>query len=111
MEKFSLTLADYAQDHQWVRMLGWTDAELRQVPIHDEATSGGDYLNLANFGNTALGVSQEAGGGTSAQVHSIQNLYIYRSDTPPQLYERLQRLADQGGPDPYPPGQQRQRRA
>jgi hypothetical protein len=111
MERYARTLYDYGQDHQWVRRLGWTEPELRSVPIHDEATSHAettavdDYLNLANFGNTGLGVTAQAGGGgTSANVRSLQNVYVYRSDTPPALYARLERLLDQEGPTPYPPG-------
>jgi hypothetical protein len=105
MERFARTLYDYSKDHQWVRLMGWTDAELRSVPIHSNATSHGttgpedDYLNLANFGATSLGVSsQGSGGGTSANVRSIENTYVYRADSPPPLYERLQRLIDEGGP-------------
>jgi hypothetical protein len=103
MEKFSLTLFDYAQDHQWPRLMGWSEDELRSVPIHYEATGGSDFLNLANFGATGLGVSSESGGGTSAGARSLQNVYVYQSDCPPPLYERLQRLMDQGGPmaDPH----------
>lgn len=97
-EKFALTLYDYAREHQWVRLLGWTEDELRSVPIHYEATSAFDYLNLANFGNTALGVSAESGGGTSAHTRAIQNVYVYQSDTPPELYLRLQRLMDEEKP-------------
>jgi hypothetical protein len=104
-------LYDYSLDHPWVRLMGWTEDELRSVPIHEEATSHGtlgpedDYLNLANFGATGLGVSsQGSGGGTSAQVRSIQNVYVYRSETPPALYARLQRLVDEGGPPAHTPG-------
>jgi hypothetical protein len=111
MERFARTLYDYSQDHQWVRLMGWTEAELRSVPIHYEATSHAttgpedDYLNLANFGATSLGVSsQGSGGGTSANVRSIENTYVYRADTPPALYDRLQRLIDQGGPTAHAPG-------
>jgi hypothetical protein len=121
VERFARSLYDYSQEHQWVRLLGWTDDELLSVPIHSDATSHAqtspedDYLNLANFGATGLGVSsQGSGGGTSANVHSLENVYVYRSDTPPALYNRLQRLMDQGGPIPYAPGdfeQQRRRSA
>jgi len=104
MDTFALTLWDYGRDHQWVRLLGWSEDDLRAIPIHYEATSAGDYLNLANFGNTALGVSSVAGGGTSAHTRALQNVYVYQSDTPIALYERLQKLVDQGGPDPYPTG-------
>ncbi len=118
MERFARSLYDYSRDHQWVRLMGWTEDELRSVPIHDEATSHAqvtsedDYLNLANFGATSLGVSaQGSGGGTSAQVRAIQNIYVYRSDTPPVLYDRLQKLLDQGGPPAHTPGMfERERR-
>lgn len=103
MERFAQNLYDYGRDHQWVRLLGWSEEELRTVPIHFEATSDSDYLNLANFGNTALGVSSVAGGGTSAQTRALQNVYVYQCDTPPGLYARLSRLADQEGPTPFGP--------
>ncbi len=103
-EQFALTLYDYGRTHQWVRLMGWSDDELRAVPVHYEATSASEYLNLANFGNTALGVSSVSGGGTSADTRSIQNIYVYQSDTPPHLYERLQRLLDQEGPPAHSPG-------
>ncbi|HVC35543.1 MAG TPA: hypothetical protein VNL16_18700 [Chloroflexota bacterium] len=92
------TLYDYSRDHQWVRLMGWTDDELRSVPIHFQATSAGDYLNLANLGNTALGVSSEAGGGTSADTRALQNAYVYQSEAPPRLYQQLQRLIEQETP-------------
>ena len=105
MAKHELTLHDYAQDHQWVRMLGWTDDELRSVPIHYAATSHAttgpedEYLNLANFGNTGLGVtSLDMGGGTSAHTRSLQNVYVYRSECPPRLYERLLRIMEEEKP-------------
>jgi hypothetical protein len=105
------TLYEYGRDHQWVRLLGWTDVELQSVPIHSHATSHAttgpedEYLNLANFGNTGLGVtSLGEGGGTSANVRDLRNVYVYREDTPPELYQRLQRLMDQEGPTPFAPG-------
>ncbi|HEX5416795.1 MAG TPA: hypothetical protein VFZ25_14095 [Chloroflexota bacterium] len=105
MAQHGRTLYDYAQDHQWVRMMGWSDQELRSVPIHYEATSHAttgpedEYLNLANFGNTGLGVtSLGMGGGTSADTRSLQNIYVYRSDCPPQLYDRLRRTMEEEKP-------------
>ena len=99
---FELTLYDYKDLLQWVRMLGWSDDELRQVPVHEEATAGEPYLNLANFGGTGLGVTERAqGGGTSANVRSIRNLYVYQSETPPELYRRLEELATRGGPSAF----------
>ena len=56
-EELALTLFDYAADYQWIRLLGWTDEELRGVRVHEQATSGDEMINLANFGGTALGVS------------------------------------------------------
>jgi hypothetical protein len=120
LERFSRTLYDYSQDYQWIRLMGWTEDELRSVPVHEQATSHAssgpldDYLNLADFGATSLGVSsQGSGGGTSAQVNSIRNMYVYRSDTPAPLYDRLQRLVDEGGPPAHTPGlfEREQRRA
>lgn len=100
-EAHSLTLYDYQADLQWVRNLGWSDDELRQVPVHEQATAGEDYLNLANFGGTALGVTERSGGGTSADVRALRNLYVYRSDTPAHLYKQLSDLLDRGGPSAF----------
>jgi hypothetical protein len=97
----TLTLFDYAADYQWIRLLGWTDDELRRVPVHEQATAGDEMINLANFGGTPLGVSANAGGGTSAEARSIRNLWVYKSTTPPELWARLRELADRGGPSGY----------
>lgn len=105
MAQHGRTLHDYAQDHQWVRMMGWSEHELRSVPIHYDATSHAttgpedEYLNLANFGNTSLGVTSiDYGSGTSADARSLQNVFVYRSDCPPQLFERLRRIMDEEKP-------------
>ncbi|MBX5492540.1 MAG: hypothetical protein IRZ14_15420 [Chloroflexi bacterium] len=100
-EQRALTLFDLADQYQWIRMLGWSEDELRQVPVHHQATAGTEMLNLANFGGTALGVSTNAGGGTSAQVRAIPNLWVYRPEVPAPLWERLRELADRGGPSGY----------
>ena len=100
MGRFERTLYDYRDELQWVRLLGWTDEQLKQVPVHEEATAGEPYLNLANFGGTNLGVT-ERGGPTSAAVHSIHNLYIYEREVPEELYRQLRDLVDRGGPSGY----------
>jgi len=86
-------------------MMGWSEKELRSVPIHYDATSHAttgpedEYLNLANFGNTGLGVtSLGMGGGTSANTRSLENIYVYRSDCPPQLFDRLRRTMEEEKP-------------
>lgn len=105
MAQHRRTLHDYSRDHQWVRLLGWSEGELRSVPIHFEATSHAttgpedEYLNLANLGNTGLGAtSLGQGGGTSADTRSLQNVYVYRSECPPPLYERLRRVLEEEQP-------------
>ena len=105
MAQHGRTLHDYAQDHQWVGMMGWSEKELRSVPIHYDATSHAttgpedEYLNLANFGNTGLGVTSiEFGSGTSANTRSLENVFVYRSDCPPQLFERLRRVMEEEKP-------------
>lgn len=103
-EPFSLTLFDYKDTLNWVRHMGWSDEELQQVQVHEQATAGEDYLNLANFGGTPLGVTERSGGGTSAGIRNVRNLYVYRRTTPPALYERLQSLVDRGGPSGYEDG-------
>ena len=101
-EEFALTLFDYRHQLNWVRYLGWTDEELQQVPVHEQATAGEDYLNLANFGGTPLGVSERGGGGTSADIREgIHNLYVYKREVPPHLYQQLQELVERGGPSGY----------
>ncbi|TAK28678.1 MAG: hypothetical protein EPO21_22580 [Chloroflexota bacterium] len=100
MEKFELTLYDYRNDLNWVRQMGWSDEELQQVPVHEQATAGENYLNLANFGGTTLGVTAR-GGPTSAAVHNIHNLYVYERETPEHLYKQLREMVDRGGPSAY----------
>jgi hypothetical protein len=103
-ERFALTLYDYRDQLHWVGQMGWKDDDLRRVPVYEQATSGEDYLNLANFGGTALGVSERSGGGTSASSHSIHNIYVYRRTTPPELYRRLEKLMKLGGTSGYEDG-------
>ena len=102
-EPFAMTLYDYKDTLQWVRLLGWSDDELRLVPVHEQATAGEPYLNLANFGGTGLGVTERAqGGGTSADARdAIHNLYVYQSETPAHLYRRLEEIATRGGPSAF----------
>ena len=100
-QDFSLTLYDYADEYQWIRMLGWSEEDLRKVPVHEEASSGEEYLNLANFGGTPLGVSAVAGGGTSGNVRAIRNLYVYKSEVPDNLWQKLADLANRGGPSAF----------
>ncbi len=100
-EEMALTLYDYQPTLQWVRLLGWSEDELRRVPVHEQATAGEEYLNLANFGGTALGVSERAGGGTSANVTSLHNLYVYKHEVPDDLWQRLADLANRGGPSAF----------
>ena len=97
----TLTLHDLAADHQWIRMLGWSDDQLRDVLVHEEATAGDEMINLSNFGGTALGTSQNAGGGTSADARAIRNLFVYKSETPADSWRRLKDIVDQGGPSGY----------
>ena len=105
VEPFARTLYDMREELQWVRMLGWTDDELRSVPVHADATTNQEYLNLANFSGTGLGVTtRDQGGGTSADVQSIRNLYVYSSEAPPDLYRQLEDLLNKGGPSAYEDG-------
>jgi hypothetical protein len=69
--------------------------------VYEEATSGDEMLNLSNVGGTALGVSANAGGGTSADARSLPNLWVYRGQTPPPHWDRLRELMNRGGPSGY----------
>jgi len=100
-EPFALTLYDYKSELNWVRHLGWADDDLRQVSIHEQATSADDYINLTNWGGTALGVSAKSGGGSSAGVRNIRNLYVYKSQTPERLYDILSEISQRGGPSAF----------
>jgi hypothetical protein len=95
-----LTLHDLAADLQWVTMLGWSDDQLRSVPVYEAATGGDETINLADFGGTSLGLG-EAGSPSSADARAIPNMYVYRHDTPPECWRRLKEIADQGGPSGY----------
>ncbi|HEY8476100.1 MAG TPA: hypothetical protein VIN09_04470 [Chloroflexota bacterium] len=99
---WEMTLFDYKDTLHWVRELGWSDDDLRQVPVHEQATAGEDYLNLANFGGTALGVTERAqGGGTSGGTRNLRNLYVYKREVPQHLYARLEELCMRGGPSGF----------
>lgn len=103
-EEFARTLYDMQGELQWVRLLGWAEDELRAVRVHGHPTSGEERLNLANFGGTPLGDNIYTGGETSADARSIPNMYVFRSDTPEELWNRLAQLIDKGGPSGYEDG-------
>ena len=96
-ESGARTLYDYAADYNWIRQLGWSDDELRSVQVHEQATAGEDAINLANFGGTSLGVRGYDASPTSADARSVRNLWVYQSMTPPELWQRLRQLVDEGG--------------
>lgn len=102
--QWAMTMYDYKDEFQWIQMLGWSDDELKSVAVHADATSGDDYINVANFGGTALGVTEKSGGGTSANARAIRNMYIYKGETPPRLWNQLYSLLDKGGPSAYEDG-------
>ncbi|MCL5958146.1 MAG: hypothetical protein M1358_02325 [Chloroflexi bacterium] len=105
MEEFELTLFDYKDTLQWVRQLGWSDQDLRRVPVHEEATANEPYLNLADMGGTSLGVtSRGSGGGTSAHVRAIRNLYVYKREVPDNLWNVLAGIMERGGTSGYEDG-------
>lgn len=94
----TLTMQDLAADYQWIRQLGWSDDDLRSVAVHEAAVDpGGEIVNLAAFGGTSLGV----GGGASANAGSLPNMYVYRSETPDKLWQKLKNLSDMSGPSGY----------
>ncbi len=101
-ERFGMNLYDYKEILGWVKQIGWTDEELKMVPVHEEATAGEEYINITNWGGTALGVTAAGGGGgSSAGVRNIHNLYIYKRDTPDHLYRRLVEISARGGPSAF----------
>ncbi|MBI2864960.1 MAG: hypothetical protein HYX94_10420 [Chloroflexi bacterium] len=99
--QWEMNLYDYKDEFQWIRMLGWSDEDLQKVPVHEQATAGEDYINLANFGGTALGVTARGGGGTSANVKAIRNMYVYKREVPVDLWDQLHNLQEKGGPSGY----------
>jgi len=105
VEQLAMTLFDYKESLQWVRQLGWSDEDLKKVPVHEQATAGEDYLNLANMGGTGLGVTARGqGGGTSANVQSIRNMYVYAGEVPERLYRQLENIMNKGGTSGYEDG-------
>ena len=104
-EAYTRTLRDYKAELRWVRELGWSDEQLDQVQVHEQATSNDEFLNLANFAATSLDVfAPEPAAPTSAAVSNVRNLYVYRRETPAPLYEALQQLLERGGPSAYERG-------
>jgi|DewCreStandDraft_2_1066082.scaffolds.fasta_scaffold07173_2 hypothetical protein len=102
--QWEMTLYDYKDVLGWVRYLGWSDEDLQKVPVHEQATAGEDYLNLANFGGTSLNVTERAQGlasGTSAGVRNLHNLYVYKREVPEPLWRQLEDLVRRGGPSAF----------
>lgn len=102
--EFEMTLYDYKDTLQWVRELGWSDDDLRKVPVHEQATAGEPYLNLTNMGGTPLGVTARGGGGSSAQVRAIRNMYVYKREVPEHLWRQIEEIIDRGGTSGYEDG-------
>jgi hypothetical protein len=100
-EPFAMTLYDLKEEYNWIRQLGWNDQDLMRVPVHEQATSGDDYINLTNWGGTALGVSEKSGGGTSAGIRNVRNLYVYKGEVPERLWNILFQISQQGGPSAF----------
>ena len=63
--------------------------------VRASTSSGLDAASLNRSPRIAL---------TSANVRSIENVYVYREDTPPELFRRLQVLIDGEGPPAHTPG-------
>lgn len=93
--RYELTMFDLRGEYQWIRELGWSDDELQQVPVFEQATTNEDYINLADFGGTSLGTtSRPDASPTSAGISNIRNLYVYSSQTPRPLFDRLRQLVE-----------------
>lgn len=103
-DRHELTMADYADDLDWIRQLGWSDADLRRVVVVEEYPAGEESINLSNFGGTSLGVERDASSPTSADARAVPNRWVCRSSTPPELWQRLKDLMASGGPAGYAPG-------
>ncbi len=95
-----LTLFDLSADYQWIRQMGWSDDDLRNVNVHEDADSSTEFINIMSTGGTDLGL----GLGTSSGAGSVPNMYVYKNDTPANLYQKLQDLLKNGGPSGYPEG-------
>jgi hypothetical protein len=67
---FARTMADYADEFQWIRLMGWSGDELKSVPVYEEATSRDELLNLSNFGGTELPVARRTWLGARISRHS-----------------------------------------
>jgi GH15 family glucan-1,4-alpha-glucosidase len=94
-KKFERTLLDLKGEFQWIRQMGWSDDDLRQVPVFEQATTNEDYLNLADWGGTSLGTSGRPDASpASGGVSNLRNMFIYSSQTPRPLYERLRKLIE-----------------
>lgn len=94
-EPFARTLFDMRNDLQWVRQLGWTDDQLRAIPVHSEPTSGEERINLANSGGTSLGVETVLGSPTSADASSDLNLWVFKNEVPAEAWQALSDVISQ----------------
>ncbi len=94
-DKFERTLYDLKSDYQWIGQLGWSDDDLRRVPIHEEATSDQEFINLSDWGGTSLGVtSMPDASPASGDARALRNIFVYSNEAPRDLYERLRKLIE-----------------
>ncbi len=94
-DKFERTLYDLKSEYQWIGQLGWSDEDLRRVPVHEEATSNQDYINLSDWGGTSLGVtSRPDASPASGDTRALRNIFVYSEEAPRDLYDRLRKLVE-----------------
>ena len=89
--KFERTLYDIKDEYQWIGQMGWSDDDLRRVPVHEEATSGQDYHQpLGSGAATSLGTSgAPESSPASGDARALRNIFVYSNETPRDLYDRL----------------------
>lgn len=71
MDRHTMSLADYASEYQWIRMLGWSEDDLRRVPVTEQLPAGDEAINLADFGGTPEGVVRSPASPTSADARAV----------------------------------------
>jgi len=90
-EQADTTLYDIAGEFGWVRELGWSDDELRRVPIHGQAPKGGWSMDLSAVGGAPVGVAGSAASGGD-DARGSRAIWVYRKEVPPELWAKLQEV-------------------
>ena len=78
------SLAEFVRYLPQVRDLNLTEAELRSIPVHPVPPSDDEFLSLGELPPSAPPLDP-----SRFPIIGTRQIYVYRSDVPPDLWNRL----------------------